>query len=460
MRDLLPHLTCCGSRILGALPFVVVPLAATESAPRSPNVIVIVTDDQRYDALGVVQREQGDRARFPFFRTPHLDRLAEGGARFRNAFVTHSLCSPSRASMLTGRHTSAHGIRDNRTPFQSEDTWAHALRAAGYRTGYFGKWHMGRQEDRPGFSDAFTFVDQGIYPNCRFLDHGRWVETEGWVDDVTTTRAIDYIARHRAERFALFIGYKSPHDNRTPAPRHAALYADARIAEPPNFRAHPPFPWGDRTRLWNPAVEDRLNYFRCLQGVDDNIGRLLDALAAQGIADDTLIIFAGDNGYYLGEHGLGDKRSAYEESIRIPLLVHYPRLVAPGTVVDAMALNLDFPATILELAGTPLPWSQHGRSLVPLLRGGVPADWRREFYYENFQDPEYPDVTYDIAAVRTEDAKLVSYPGRPEWTQVFDLRRDPLETVNLHGDPVAKALQADLEARLARLRAAATALTP
>lgn len=433
-------------------------LAATtvfsaETPIRCPNVIVIVTDDQRHDALGVVQGEQGEWARFPFFQTPHLDRLAAEGARFRNAFVTHSLCSPSRASMLTGRQTYGHGIRDNRTAFRSEDTWAHALRAAGYRTGYFGKWHMGKQEDRPGFDETFTFVDQGIYPNCRFLDNGRWVETQGWVDDVTTDRVLDYIARHRDEPFALFVGYKSPHDVREPAPRHAQLYADARITEPVSFRAHPPFPWGDRSRPWNPVVEDRLNYFRCLQGVDDNIGRLLDMLAQQGLADDTLIVFAGDNGYYLGEHGLGDKRSAYEESIRIPLLVRYPRAVKAGTLVDALALNIDLPATILELAGVPLYWPQHGRSLVPLLRSATPSDWRRSFFYENYQDPEYPEVTFDIEAVRTERAKLVEYPGRPEWTQLFDLTEDPHEINNLATAPEAAEMLGELSRLLAAARA-------
>lgn len=427
-------------------------LAAFDPAPRRPNVVVIVTDDQRWDALGVVQREQGARARFPFFTTPHLDRLAEGGARFRHAFVTHSLCSPSRASMLTGRPTHAHGIRDNRTPFRSGDTWAHALRAAGYRTGYFGKWHMGKQEDRPGFDYTFTFVDQGIYPNCRFLHNGAWVETEGWVDDVTTDAVLRFVAAHRAEPFAIFVGYKSPHDVRQPAPRHAARYAGVRIAEPPSFRAWPPFPWGDRSRPWNPAVEDRLDYFRCLQGVDDNIGRLLDGLKEAGVGDDTVIVFAGDNGYYLGEHGLGDKRSAYEESIRIPLLVHYPRLVRPGTVVDALALNLDFPATLLELAGVTLNWEQQGRSLVPFLRGERPADWRTHFLYENYRDPEYPDVTFDIHAVRTDGAKLVEYPGRPEWTQLFDLATDPYEMRNLADDPAARPLRTELEALLARIR--------
>jgi arylsulfatase A-like enzyme len=429
-------------------------LVATEPPPRRPNVIVIVTDDQRYDALGIVQREQGEAARFPFFQTPHLDRLAAEGARFRNAFVVHSLCSPSRASILTGQPTYAHGIRDNRTPFRSEHTWAHALRAAGYRTGYFGKFHMGKQEDRPGFDYTFTFVDQGIYPNCRFLHNGRWVETQGWVDDVTTSHAIDYIAQYRDEPLALFIGYKSPHDNRTPPARYENLYADAQISEPASYHAYPPFPWGDRTRPWNPSVPDRLNYFRCLRGVDDNIGRLLDALQAQGLSEDTIIIYAGDNGYYLGEHGLGDKRSAYEESMRIPLLVRYPRAVPAGGVIDQLALNTDFAATILDFAQLPLEWSQQGRSLGPLLRGRPPADWRDGFFYENYQDPEYPDVTFDIEAVRTETAKLVEYPGHPAWTQLFDLTRDPQELHNLAGQTAARATEEALRARLQEARAA------
>lgn len=419
--------------------------AGTVSGPvRRPNIIVMVTDDQRYDALGVVQRELGERARFPFFETPHLDRFAADGARFRNAFVTHSLCSPSRASVLTGLQTSGHGIRDNRTPFRSLDTWAAALGASGYRTGYFGKWHMGRQEDRPGFADVFTFVDQGDYPNCRILRNGVWQETQGWVDDVTTTEAIRFIEKSRSEPFALFLGFKSPHDPRQPPPRYADRYADRTIAEPASFRARPPFPWGDPGRPWNPAAKDRLNYFRCLRGVDDNVGRILDALAAQGVLEDTLILFSGDNGYYLGEHGLGDKRSAYEESIRIPLLAHYPRRIPAGVTVDGLVLNIDLAPTILDVAGVSARWTMHGASLVPLFGGGVPAQWRKEFLYENYRDPEYPDVTFEILSLRTEHAKRVEYPGHPEWTQVFDLRTDPLEMRNLAQDPAAASLSEEL----------------
>lgn len=427
-----------------------------EVVVRPPNVIVMVTDDQRFDALGIVQREQGAAARFPFFRTPHLDRLARDGARFRNGFVVHSLCSPSRASMLTGQPTYLHGIRDNRTPFRSASTWPAALRKAGYATAYFGKWHMGTQEDRPGFTDAFTFVDQGVYPNCRFLQNGVWVDTQGWVDDVTTDHAIDYIRAHRAGPFALFIGFKSPHDNRTPPARYANLYAGVEIAAPPNFHARPPFP-APPAKPWNPRIEDRLNYFRCLQGVDDNVGKLLDALEREAIADDTLIVFAGDNGYYLGEHGLGDKRSAYEESIRIPLLMRYPRKVLPGTVIDELILNMDIPATILELCGVPLTWAQQGRSVLPLLGMESAKGWRTDFFYENYRDPEYPEVTFDSEAVRTASTKLVVYPGHPEWSQLFDLREDPTEAHNLFDKPAARDLAAQLQQRLQEVRRPKTA---
>jgi arylsulfatase A-like enzyme len=437
--------------LLGAL--LVATVVLGEAAVGRPNILLIVTDDQRHDALGVVQREQGAAARFPFFETPNLDRLAAGGARFRNAFVTHSLCSPSRASMLSGRQSSGHGIKDNRTAFRPDRTWAHALGEAGYRTGYFGKWHMGRQEDRPGFAETFSFAGQGTYTNCRFLENGTWVETSGWVDDVTTDKAIHFVSARSREPFAIVVGYKTPHDPRQPAPRHAERYAGVEIAPPPNREARPTFP-APPERPWNPRLLNRLNYFRCLQGVDDNVGRLLDALEANGLADDTVVIFVSDNGYYLGEHGLGDKRTAYDESLRIPLLVRYPRKVQAGLRIDAMALNIDLAATVLELAGVPLDWKQDGRSLVPLLQGGRPADWRTEYFYENFRDPEFPDATFDVEALRTEDAKIVVFPGRPEWTQAFDLKLDPQEMNNVASDPSAAAWVSELRRRLEAARAA------
>lgn len=425
--------------------------APAPSAPRAPNVLVIVSDDHRHDALGVVQRELGAQANYPFLRTPQLDRLAAGGARFRNGFVTHALCSPSRATILTGLHSNQHGITHNAQPFTSTDTWAFALRDSGWRTGYFGKWHMGTQRERPGFQDVATFLDQGVYENCPFVVDGRDTATTGWVDDVTTTYAVDFMRRNRDRPFAMFVGYKTPHDKRTPAPRHATLWSDVEFPEPASYRDVAPWRRDNPPAPWRARHPDRLAYFQTLAGMDENIGRLLDALDELLLADDTLVIYAGDNGYYLGEHGLGDKRTAYEESIRIPMLLRYPRRVPAGSVRDELALNLDFAATILDACGLAPKWKQYGRSLLPLLAsepGTLP--WRTAFLYQNYEDPAYPKVTFDVRAVRTATHKYVEHPGRPEWTQLFDLRADPLEMRNLAADPAAAPLLDHLRAELAR----------
>ena len=321
---------------------------------KRPNLVIMVADDHRHDALGVVQREQGEAARFPFLRTPHLDRLAAGGLRFRNAFVTHSLCSPSRATLLTGLHTHAHGITTNEQPFRSKDSWPHLLAAAGWTTGYFGKWHMGNQRDRPGFQETATFLNQGVYNHCTFYVNGKETRSNGWVDDVSTTHAIDFMRRMKGRPFALHLGFKAPHDKRTPPARHEHSFAGAEPRKPANWNQ--PAPWiRDAGRDWNQRTADRLAYFRTIAGVDDNVGRILDTLDELGITDDTLVLYLGDNGYYLGEHGLGDKRTAYEESIRIPLLLRYPARCKPGTC-DAMVLNLDLCATLLDACGLQPTW--------------------------------------------------------------------------------------------------------
>ena len=431
--------------------------AATNPAPRPPNVLVLVSDDHRYDALGVVQRELGAQANYPFFKTPQLDRLAASGVRFRNAFVTQSLCSPSRATMLTGLYSHAHGITHNDQPFNSTATWPALLAARGWRTGYFGKFHMGTQRDRPGFQESATFIGQGTYTDCPFVINGVDTPTTGWVDDVTTSYAIDYIRRHRDTPFAMFVGFKTPHDKRTPAPRFAALYEDVTLAPPASFRDVAPWRLANPPGPWNPKNPDRLAYFQTLAGLDENIGRLLDTLDELHLTDDTLILYAADNGYYLGEHGLGDKRTAYEESIRIPFLLRYPRRVPAASVRDELVLNLDFASTILDYCGLAPTWPQSGRSLAPLLAaapGVVP--WRSAFLYENFEDPAYPKVTFDVLAVRTLTHKYVEHPAHPAWTQLFDLRADPREMHNLVSDPAAAQTLAELRSELARQRAAAS----
>ncbi len=407
-------------------------------APR-PNVIFIITDDQRWDALGCVQREQGARALFPWFETPHLDRLASEGARFRNAFVVHSLCSPSRASFLSGRYTHEHSVRHNWEPLPVElDTWAHGLQQSGYHTAYFGKWHMGQQPERPGFETIYSYVGQGRYNNCVFLENGIKVRSTGWVDDATTDRAIAFLEQEHDRPFGMVIGYKSPHEPRRPPDRREDDFANVELTVPASHHVIPPFrPKGFKPLKWETRIHDRKNYFRCLAAIDDCVGRVLDTLDAQELSDDTVIVFVGDNGYYLGEHASHDKRSAYEESIRIPFLVRYPRLISPGTVIDDIALNIDVAPTLLELTGQTVP-AVSGRSLVPVLRDRDSVALRdRRFLYENYQDPEFPKVTFDILAMRTQRHKVVTYPGHPEWTEVYDLAADPLELYNIAERPDA-----------------------
>ena len=418
-----------------------------------PSFLVVLSDDQRFDALGVVQREQGERARFPWLATPSLDRLAAEGVRFRNAFVVSSLCSPSRASFLTGLYGHANGVVDNATPLGAATaTIATRLRAAGYRTGYVGKWHMGEEVERPGFDWSASYVGQGSYFDATFLVDGAPRPSRGWVDDVATDHAIDFLRRQRSGPFLLVVGYKAPHGPHRPesVPERArGRHRDARLEPPPSAAALPP--WLEpQARRHGAASDDGVrSYLDLVSALDDALGRLLAALDAQGLAEQTVVVFAGDNGYLLGEHGLRTKRAAYECSIRIPLLVRWPAAgpAARGVTVDAPVRNVDLAPTLLELAGVAAPEPLHGRSLGALLesRGGP---WPDAFLYEFFEEPSYPMPTQ--LALRAPAAKLVVYPGRPEWTQLFDLGSDPDEIRNLARDPARAAQLEELRALLLR----------
>ncbi|MGL6097140.1 MAG: sulfatase-like hydrolase/transferase [Fimbriiglobus sp.] len=424
------------------------------TAVRKPNFLFVYTDDHRWDAMGVVQTEQGKRARFPWFESPNLDRLAADGVRFRNAFVTLSLCSPSRAAFLTGRYNHANGVTNNNTPFPKDAvTHATLLRDAGYKTAYVGKWHMGNQGGtRPGFDYSASYVGQGRYQNCPFEINGTAAPTEGWVDDVSTDYAIAWMKQNRQEPFSLVLGFKSPHNprggNNLPE-RLRKLYADETSRPTPNcgvpavFHKKSPDTGKYPTGLADNAVH--LDYLRHIAGVDENIGRLLAALDDLKITDDTVVVYTSDNGFYLGEHGSGDKRSLYEESIRVPMLVRYPRLFAKKQVVDEMVLNVDLAPTFLDLAGVAVPNEMHGTSWKALAAGRKPAGWRQSVFLEYYK--ELGDVPTSHA-VRTPTHKLVKYTGRPEWTEVFDLAADPYEIKNLAADA---ALTDKLEAELKTL---------
>jgi arylsulfatase A-like enzyme len=402
--------------------------------------------------MSVVQKEQGDKGRFPWFKTPNLDRIANEGARFRNAFVVHSLCSPSRATFLTGLYSHKDGVKDNSSELRADlPNWAATLRDAGYATAYIGKWHMRMQRERPGFSTIFSYLGQGIYKNCPFLtEAGTTVPTQGWVDDVATSKAIEFIAGHKSEPFAMVLGFKTPHDPRTPPARRAHDFEGITIKPPVSYNDHPPFLEGSGTKPvdWKDRQPDWLNYFRCLAAMDDDIGYVLDALDANGVAENTVVVYVGDNGFYLGEHALNDKRNAHEESIRIPMVLRYPKGVKPGTLVDDVTLNIDFAPTVHELAGLPAAEYAQGRSWVPLLHGTPQKDWRDTFFYENYQDPAYPKETWNLFAVRTPDAKLIVYPEHPDWNELYNIGEDPYERKNLIKDAGSAELLKTMEQRL------------
>lgn len=448
---LLPALAA--ALMLAASPFAAV--------PRQPNLLLVFTDDQRWDAMSVVQREQGDRARFPWLRTPHMDRLAAEGVRFRNAFVTLPLCAPSRAVFLTGRYNHLNGIANNRTPFPADSvTHSTLLRAAGYTTGYIGKWHMGNQGGkRPGFDYSASFLGQGRYFDCAIEVNGVPTPSQGWVDDVTTDYAIRFLREHRDRPFAMMLGYKATHGPFDPPERARDRFAGEQARPVPNLASRAIY----RGPADEPATAAKggatnLGYFRCISALDDNLGRLLGALDELGLAEDTVVVFSSDNGYYLGEHGLGDKRSLYEESIRIPMLARYPRAFPRGRVVDEMVLNLDLAPSWLDLAGLPSNPGMQGRSWRPLAEAR-PVAWRSAFLAQYFRENAFP-TTPTTVAVRTPTAKLIRYPGHDEWTELFNLADDPYETRNLARDPAHAGLFARMNADFDREMKAVGYLIP
>lgn len=447
------------------VPVVLFFLTTAAAAADRPNLVFVFADDQRYDAMSCVQKEQGEKGRFPWLKTPNMDRLAAGGVRFRNAFVVNSLCSPSRACFLTGKYSHANGIWNNTTPFPKDSvTHATLLKAAGYTTGYVGKWHMGNgQADRPGFDWFASFTGQGTYEAAKFLVNGELESKPGWVDDQSTDYAIDFIKANKDRPFSLVVGFKATHGPFDPPARWKDQYQGEQARRSPNYGLKPGFnpdltaaklPDGDK-------VPVNLGYMRCVSALDENLGRLLDTLDSLKLTDNTLVVYSSDNGFYHGEHSLADKRSAYEESLRIPFIVRYPKLVKKAGTRDALVLNVDLAPTFLDLAGVPVPKEMHGRSWKPLLTDETADGWRQSFLYTYFYEPGGANAatnrnpggynTPTHTAVRTRTAKLIRYEGHPDWTEVFDLAADPYETKNLATDPKHAEVRKALEAEHARL---------
>ena len=443
---------------------------------RAPNIIVILVDDLRWDDLGI----EGH----PFVETPAIDRLAREGARFRNAFATTPLCSPSRATILTGQYAHTNGIVDNTARDAASHqlpTFAQPLAAAGWRTGFFGKWHMGNDDSpRPGFTRWVAMQGQGEATDPQFNIDGTRARERGYVTDLLTDHVVDFVREPGGQPFMVFLAHKALHPNIVqrddgstgavagqaegfvPAPRHRGRYTDAVVPRRPN--AGPPVagkpalqraiegvaPLGPETATPDRDVRARLEM---LLAVDESVARIVQALEDNGELARTVIFLTSDHGYFYGEHQLNEERRlAYEETIRIPLIVRHPPLVAAGAVPEAMVQAIDLAPTILELARVADPVARQGRSLVPLLRGDE-VPWRQSILVEYRSDTVFPrirDMGYQ--AVRTTRHKYIHYLELPGMDELYDLEADPYEMSNLIGTPQGEALLPALQAELARLQ--------
>ncbi len=440
-----------------------------------PNILVVVVDDL---ATGVV----GEGSRFPFLQTPCLDALEREGASFTESFVPTSVCSPSRASLLTGTYPHTHGVLINDVKDLGPElpNFPSLLKSSGYETGFVGKWHMdnARSGPRLDFDTWLSFAGQGVYENPVLNENGREVEADGYVTDLLSEYAADFIQTPRDKPFCLIVSHKAAHVPFEAAARHWLAFAGARLPEPLNFgETFEDKPaWQRRYKLcglgpetwevcdpdavpallplepWNPQDHELLTYLRTLLAVDEGTQLLLEALESVAQLENTLVVFTSDNGFLLGAHRLQDKRVMYEESLRVPLFMRYPKRIKAGLRPPEMVSSLDLAPTILELAGVDVPETMQGRSLRPLLEGEGVA-WRDALLYEYFQ--EYGPGVPTILGVRTQRWKYVSYPDLlDDISELYDLKDDPGELRNLIGDSryatVIRMMQGRLEAQLTR----------
>jgi N-acetylglucosamine-6-sulfatase len=438
-----------------------------EAPARRPNIVFILTDDQRYDAMGFLD---------PALDTPNMDRMAREGVHFKNAVVTTALCSPSRASIMTGQYMHNHGIMDNNVQFASGARFfSQDLQAAGYATAFFGKWHMGGHSDapQPGFDHWVSFAGQGNYlpsgpngqPRHRLNVDGRHVEQQGYITDELNQYAMDWLKQQSSEKpFFLYLSHKAVHSDFIPAERHENLYEDREIRipdtmanTPENNRLKPMWVRNQRNS-WHGVefpyhseldIRDyRQRYNQTLRAVDDGIGVILAELEAKGMLENTIVFLMGDNGFMFGEHGLIDKRNAYEESMRVPLLA-FSGGAARGQVVKDVVANIDMAPTFLDLAGVQQPSGAFdGRSFAAQLRGETPAEpWREAVLYEYYWEYNYPQ-TPTTFALRTGDYKLIQYHGIWDTEELYDLKNDPHETQNLIQDPAQQGRISEMRREL------------
>jgi N-acetylglucosamine-6-sulfatase len=459
--------------LVALLFFASMSLAQPSPQQSRPNIVFILIDDLRWDELGITGH--------PFIKTPHLDRIGREGALFRNAFMTTPLCSPSRASFLTGQYAYKHGITDNvdrSVASHKLKTFPLLLQQAGYATAFIGKWHMGNDDTpRPGFDRWVSFKGQGSYRDPEFNEDGSDVKGHGYITDLLTGYAVEFIKRRHDKPFLVYLAHKAIHpevmqhgdgsvnlaeaERFIPAERHRNLFAGKKIPRRPNAMRSPIGKPALQRAIGNlPALGPKtassdevvLGRLRTLMAIEEGAGEILKALQETNQLENTVIVLASDNGYFYGEHGLSvERRLAYEESIRMPLLVRYPRMIKAGTIRDEFALNVDVAPTLLELAGVAPPPTAEGRSLVPLLKGSG-GEWRTSFLIEYYADKVFPRIQkMGYKAVRTERWKYIHYLELDGMDELYDLKADPYEMKNIINQRDAAGALEDMKRELERL---------
>lgn len=467
-------------------------------ADEKPNILFLFCDDHATQAISAYGGPLAEIA-----PTPHIDRLAREGMLFRKAYVTNSICGPSRAVVLTGKYSHLNGFRRNGDTFDgSQQTAPKLLQEAGYETAIVGKWHL--KSEPTGFDHYEVLMGQGHYYNCRLKTNGEIVKHEGYTTDIITDQTLAWLEQRDPDKpFFLMSQHKAPHGRWEPAIRHLDFLADVKVPEPPTLfddysgrsKAASAHAMGianhmgdfrlmlkysstltplqkksldayfaprnaayleanlegkDRTR-WHYQRYIR-NYLRCVRAVDENVGRLLDYLDEKDLAKNTIVIYSSDQGFYLGEHGWFDKRWMYEESLRTPLVVRWPEVIEPGAVNDEdIVSNLDFASTFLDVAEATIPKDLQGRSLVPVLKGLTPKDWRKTHYYHYYESGGHGVPLH--FGVTDGRYKLIRFP-EPQldaW-EFFDLESDPMELESRYGDPAVTKEQERLKSELGRLQ--------
>jgi arylsulfatase A-like enzyme len=473
------------------------PVALQASAAK-PNILFIFCDDLAYQALSCY----GDERKL--LDTPGIDRLAKEGMRFDRCLVTNSICGPSRATILTGKYSHANGFYNNSNSVfdSSQPTFPPMLQKAGYQTAIVGKWHL--NSDPVGFDYWHILPGQGIYYNPPMIDNGKQVKHEGYTSDIITDLSLDWLKnRDKSKPFMLMYQHKAPHREWAPALRHLGFDNDRVYPEPPTLfdtyegrsKAIVDHDMGiDRTftdtdaklvaprsltveqkKVWDAYYEPRNekyrqaslsgkdlvkwryqrymhDYLATVKAVDENISRVLDYLDKEGLAENTVVICTSDQGFYLGEHGWFDKRWIFEESVRSPCVIRWPGVTKPGSTEGRIISLIDFAETFLDIAGLPIPQDMHGRSIVPLLKGEPPADWRKSLYYHYYEYP-VPHRVRPHYGVITDRYKLIHYykPDVDDW-ELLDREKDPLETKSFYKDPAYADTVRELKAEITRLQ--------